>query len=181
LSTATICANCTPRLDLLSDATRDQQFMADLSQGVNGTTLPDYMEPALFFRNTFPTRGLRELMKAVCLRLSGKGGEVSPIVRLGTEYGGGKTHGLIALTHAARGMAGVSNAVDFVDPTLLPTNPVRIAALDGENTDPANGRQLEPGLCAFSLWGELAYQLGGKAAYELVRNSDEQNGSSKTR
>ncbi|HLG95580.1 MAG TPA: DUF499 domain-containing protein, partial [Bryobacteraceae bacterium] len=149
--------------------------MADLSQVVSGTALPDYLDPVLFFRNTFPTRGLRELMKAVCLRLSGKGGEVSPIIRLGTQYGGGKTHGLIAITHAARGMKGVANAADFVDPALLPTTEVRIAALDGENTDPANGRQLEPGLKAFSLWGELAYQLGGAAAYERVRTSDEKH------
>jgi hypothetical protein len=149
--------------------------MADLSQVVNGNALPDYLDPAVFFRNTFPTRGLRELIKAVCLRLSGKGGEVSPIIRLGTQYGGGKTHGLIAITHAARGLKGVANVSDFVDPALLPTGTVRVAALDGENTDPANGRQLEPGLRAFSLWGELAYHLGGRAGYELVRNSDEKH------
>lgn len=175
MSTPTIFATCQPRPDVLSGATRDEQFMADLSQVVNGTALPDYLDPVLFFRNTYPTRGLRELMKAVCLRLSGKGGEVSPIIRLGTQYGGGKTHGLIAITHAARGMKGVTNVADFVDPTLLPAGEVRIAALDGENTDPANGRQLEPGLKAFSLWGELAYQLGGTAAYERLRNSDEKH------
>ena len=149
--------------------------MADLSQVVNGDALPNYLDPVLFFRNTFPTRGLRELMKAVCLRVSGKGGEASPIIRLGTQYGGGKTHGLIATTHASRGMAGVPNVADFVDPALVPATAVRIAALDGENTDPANGRQLEPGLRAFSLWGEMAYQLGGRAGYELVRNSDEKH------
>lgn len=171
----TIFATCQPRADVLSGATRDEQFMADLSQVVNGTALPDYLDPALFFQNTYPTRGLRELLKAVCLRLSGKGGEVSPIIRLGTQYGGGKTHGLIALVHAARGMQGVANRADFVDPGILPRTPVRIAALDGENTDPANGRQLEPGLRAYSLWGELAYQLGGAAAYERLRNSDEKH------
>jgi predicted AAA+ superfamily ATPase len=175
LAVPKIFATCIPRSDVLSGATRDEQFMADLSQVVNGTALPDYLDPVLFFRNTFPTRGLRELMKAVCLRLSGKGGEVSPIIRLGTQYGGGKTHGLIAITHAARGMAGVPNIGDFVDPALLPGISVRIAALDGENTDPANGRLLEPGLRAFSLWGEMAYQLGGRAGYEAVRSSDEKH------
>ena len=175
MSIPTVFATCQPRPDVLSGATRDEQFMADLSQVVNGTALPDYLDPVVFFRNTYPTRGLRELMKAVCLRLSGKGGEVSPIIRLGTQYGGGKTHGLIAITHAARGMQGVANVADFVDPDLLPRGDVRVAALDGENTDPANGRQLEPGLRAFSLWGELAYQLGGVPAYERVRNSDEKH------
>ena len=51
----------------------------------------------------------------------------------------------------------------FVDPALLPKGPVRVAALDGENSDPANGLTLEPGLRAKTLWGELAWQLGGKA------------------
>ncbi len=171
-----IFSTCTPRPDVLSGATRDEQFMADLSQVVNGTALPDYLDPRLFFGNSFPTRGLRELLKAVCLRITGKGGEVSPIIRLGTQYGGGKTHGLIALVHAARGrMQEIPNVADFVDPELLPKDPVKVAALDGENSDPANGRLLEPGLRAFSLWGELAYQLGGAAAYELVRKSDERH------
>ncbi len=89
------------------------------------------------------------------------------------QHGGGETHGLIALVHAARGMQGVANAAGFVDPGLLPAGKVQIAALDGENSGPANVRQLEPGLKACSMWGELAYQLGGVAAYERVRASDE--------
>ena len=87
-------------------------------------------------------------------RVSGKGGEVSPIIRLGTQYGGGKTHGLIAVTHAVRGMKGVTNVADFVDPALLPAGAVRIAALDGENTDPANGRQLEA-VAQYTLDGQV--------------------------
>lgn len=115
MTVPTIFATCPPRQNVVSGATRDEQFMADLSQVVDDTALPDYLDPVLFFRKTFPTRGLRELMKAVCVRLSGRGGEVSPISRLGTQYGGGKTHGLIAITHAARGMAGVPNLSDFVE------------------------------------------------------------------
>ncbi len=171
----TIFATCMPRQDVLSGATRDEQFMADLSQGVNGTALPDYLDPAIFFRNSYPTRGLRELLKAVCQRLSGQGDEVSPIIRLGTQYGGGKTHGLIALVHAARGMQGVANAAGLVDPGLLAAGKVQIAALNGENGGPANGRQLEPGLKACSMWGGLAYQLGGAAASERVRALDEKH------
>ena len=76
--------------------------------------------PAVFFRNSYPTRGMKELLKAVCLRLSGQGGEIGSIIRLDTQYGGGKTHGLIALVHAVRGMKGVENVAEFVDPALLP-------------------------------------------------------------
>ena len=54
----------------------------------------------------------------------------------------------------------------------LPSRDVQIAAFDGENADPANGRAMEPSLRAYTPWGELAYQLRGKAGYELVKPSD---------
>ena len=60
--------------------------------------------------------------------------------RLDTSYGGGKTHGLIALAHAARGLPRVAGMDEFIDASLLPKGPVRLAAFDGENADPANGR-----------------------------------------
>jgi hypothetical protein len=102
---------------------------------------------------------------------------VASIFRLDTNYGGGKTHALIALTHATQGMGGVPNVGEFLDPALLPTGKVRIAAFDGENADPLNGRPLEPGLRAYTPWGEIAYSLAGRAGYERVRASDEQGGA----
>src|ERR1019366_4101145 len=51
-------------------------------------------------------------------------------------------------SYPTRGMTGVSGIEEFVDPALLPKGPVRVAALDGENSDPANGLTLEPGLRA---------------------------------
>jgi predicted AAA+ superfamily ATPase len=175
LSLPTIFETCKPRADVQSGATKDEQFVADLTQVLRGTAPEEYRKPEMFFRLTYPTRGLRELLKAVCLRLSGKGGEVASIIRLGTQYGGGKTHGLIALVHAVKGMKGIANASDFVDAAILPSGKIRIAALDGENSDPANGLTLEDGLRAFSFWGEMAYQLAGRSGYERVRNSDEKH------
>src|ERR1700674_3632322 len=175
MSLPTIFNTCRPRADVLAGTIRDDEFMADLSRVVNGTAPADYLDPAAFFAKSYPTRGMKELLKAVCLRLSGIGGEVSSIIRLGTQYGGGKTHSLIALVHAIRGMKGVSTPENFVDPAILPSGAVRIAALDGENADPANGLTLEPGLLARSLWGEMAYRLAGRAGYERVRVSDERH------
>ena len=77
------------------------------------------------------------------------------------------------MTHAARGMNGVSNAQEFVDPSLLPKSHVRIAAFDGENADPANGRAMGGGVLAHTPWGEIAYALAGQDGYARVRNSDE--------
>jgi len=62
------------------------------------------------------------LLGNVCTRLTGKPGAVAAIFRLDTSFGGGKTHGLIALVHAARGMTGVANPNEFIDPPLNPRN-----------------------------------------------------------
>ncbi len=168
----TIFDTCRPRPDVLDGTVADADFAADLAQVLTGRASAAYRDPVRFFANTWPTRGLKHLLANVCRRLSGAGGAVGPIFRLDTAYGGGKTHGLIALAHAARGLAGVPDAAEFVDPALLPA-PVRIAAFDGENADPANGRALEADLLAYTPWGEIAYALGGAAGHERVRRSDE--------
>ena len=97
MSLPTIFSTCKLRADVEAGSLRDDEFMA---------------------------RGVKDLLKAVCPRLSGKGGEVSSIIRLGTQYGGGKTQGLIAHVHAVRGAsqdsAGVPNLSDFVEPSILP-------------------------------------------------------------
>ena len=169
-----IFETCQPRADVIKGSLTEADFAADLAQVISGQGSDEYCEPARFFANTYPTRGLQNLLDNVCRRLSGAGGEVAAIFRLDTSYGGGKTHGLIALSHAARGMVGVSNIEEFVDPSLLlPEGRVRIAAFDGENTDPANGRAMGDGVLAHTPWGEIAYALAGKDGYARVRNSDE--------
>ena len=135
----TIFETCKPRADVQAGTTKDEQFAADLAQVVNGTAPKEYADPATFFRYTYPTRGLQKLIETVCKRLSGNGGELASIIRLDTQFGGGKTHSLIALTHAVRGMKGVENRAEFVDVALLPKEEVKVAALDGENADPSNG------------------------------------------
>ena len=157
----TIFQTCRPRKDVLEGTITEADFAADLAQVITGEGNAEYLDPARFFANTYPTRGLKNLLENVCQRLSGAGGEVASIFRLDTSYGGGKTHGLIALCHAARGMEGVSDITEFVDPSILPQSLVRIAAFDGENADPANGRKMKEGLS----WGEIAYALAGEDGY----------------
>lgn len=165
---------CTPQKDVLDGTVSDSDFAAKLSHVLSGRASPDYREPARFFANTYPTEGLKELIANVCARLSGKGDAISSVFRLDTSFGGGKTHGLIALVHAARSGRTVSNIAEFVDPFRLPEGGVRIAAFDGEDADPANGRPMGDGVRARTPWGEVAYQLAGKAGFEIVRRSDEE-------
>jgi predicted AAA+ superfamily ATPase len=164
---------CTPRSDVLDGTVTDSDFAANLARVLRGDATPDYLDPKQFFANTYPTEGLKGLLANVCGRLSGKGTSISAVFRLDTSFGGGKTHGLIALVHAARGMKGVSNTEEFVNPAIVPTGSVRVAAFDGENADVANGRPMGEGIRAFTPWGEIAYQLGGKAGYEIVKKSDQ--------
>lgn len=165
---------CTPRPDVLSGSIRDSDFAADLAQVLRGQAPPEYQDPAAFFANTHPTDGLKRLLENVCRRLGGRGDAAASIFRLDTQYGGGKTHALIALSHVARAPRAIPNIAEFIDTSLLPAEPVRVAAFDGENADPVNGRAMGDGVRAYTPWGELAYALGGAAGYEQVRRSDEQ-------
>ena len=172
MSIPTIFDACRPRDDVVRGAVAEADFAADLAQVVTGAGSPEYVDPVRFFRNSFPTRGLRNLLANVCRRLSGAGGEAAAIFRLDTSYGGGKTHGLIALAHVARGLPPVAGMDDFVDAALLPRGGVRFAAFDGENADPANGRTMGEGVRAHTPWGELAFALAGRPGYDRVKNSD---------
>ena len=173
MTTPTIFETCRPRDDVLSGAIADADFAADLAAVITGRGSVQYGDPIRFFADTYPTRGLKNLLANVCRRLSGAGGEVAAIFRLDTAYGGGKTHGLIALAHAAKSLSGVPNISEFLDANLLPSGSVRIAAFDGENADPANGRAMGDGVLAYTPWGEIAYALAGKEGYERIRRSDE--------
>jgi predicted AAA+ superfamily ATPase len=178
MSAPTIFDLCEPRADVRAGTSSEADFAADLSHVIRGTGGPvEYSDPARFFANTYPTRGLRSLLGNVCTRLIGRSGAVAAIFRLDTSFGGGKTHGLIALVHAARGMRGVGNPNEFIDPALIPTGQVNVAVFDGENADPANGRRMGGDVLAFTPWGEIAYALRGQEGYARLQRSD---GSSKS-
>jgi superfamily II DNA or RNA helicase len=164
---------CVPREDVLKGTIAEADFAADLAKVLRGIASDDYQKPEQFFSHTYPTVGLQNLLRNVLARLSGDGSAAAAIFRLDTSYGGGKTHGLIALTHAANGMKGVTNIAEFVDPKFIPKQKIRIAAFDGENADPANGRNMGDGILAYTPWGELAYSLARKSGYERIRKSDE--------
>ena len=172
MAVPTIFETCRPRADVLAGSVREADFAADLAEVITGRASAQYRDPVRFFANTYPTRGLRDLLANVCRRLSGAGGEAAAIFRLDTSYGGGKTHALIALAHAVRAREAGADLSEFVAPALLPAGAVRVAAFDGENADPANGRALGDGVLAHTPWGEIAYALAGRQGYERVSRSD---------
>ena len=87
----TMFDTCTPRSGVLQGEIAEADFAADLASVVAGKGSAEYRDPARFFADTYPTRGLKSLLGNVCRRLAGAGGEVAAIFRLDTSYGGGKT------------------------------------------------------------------------------------------
>ena len=168
----TIFDICVPRDDVRQGALNDSDFAADLAQILRGEGPDDLRVPERFFAGTYPTRGIKEVLRNVGLRITGVGGAVSPIFRLSTQFGGGKTHALIGLAHLAGGMQGVKNRSEFIEDALVPSEAITVAAFDGENADPSNGRVLDDGVRAFTPWGELAWQIGGFVGYSEVQASD---------
>lgn len=130
-----IFAACKPKEDIRAGTMADAEFAADLSMVLRGSAPPEYLKPSLFFANTYPTPGLRNLLANVCSRLS-HGTGLASIFRLDSSYGGGKTHGQIALIHAVRSGKTVPRIEEFVGPEGLPSGEVQIAAFDGEMLTP---------------------------------------------
>ncbi len=150
------------------------EFAADLHQVAAGSGGAEYADPVEFFRRTYLTEGLRQLLSEATRRLAGTGGV--PVVDLQTTFGGGKTHTLIALWHLCSGVAfaelpeEVQELVRGVGVDQLPE--VRRAALVGTRIAPGQVSVKDDGTEVATLWGELAWQLAGKDGYELVADAD---------
>lgn len=165
---------CRPRKEVLEGELSDDIFAARLRDVMEGTADPVYGDAGRFFDNTFPTLGLRDLLTEALGRLTGRKAASSPIIRLETAFGGGKTHNLIALYHAARSSPDAKLASRFVDPSLLPKAPIQlVAGVVGSDMEPAAGRlDKKTGIKTYTLAGEIALQLRGKEGYEIVADAD---------
>lgn len=155
---------CTPREDVLAGGLADNHFAAQLDKIVRDpASYPVYGDPDRFFELTHPTSGLKTLISRAFGRLAGSRGDAGEhgVIRAETSFGGGKTHGLIAVYHLAKG-ARPANLADFVDPTFMPEGAVQVAAVVGDVLDPLNGLSTN-GHRSLTLWGEVAAQLGDSA------------------
>jgi hypothetical protein len=94
--------------------------------------------------------------------IAGSHGNGGGIVCLHAPPGGGKTHALRALALLARGSP-IDGLREFIAPDFIANEPVRLCVIDGEKCDPHHGISLEADVRAYTPWGQLAYQLAGKA------------------
>ncbi|OIQ61205.1 hypothetical protein MOTE_02810 [Moorella thermoacetica] len=169
-----VLVTCQPRPEILAGTFNPEVFTASLSPIIeyyrSGRGVIDsiYTNAELFFREaTYPTQGLRLTLAEVFGRLAGDM-MVPAIHRLETAFGGGKTHTLIACTHIAhRGTELRGLIQDFLDPELLPEpGSVAVVGVAGDEipVHKPKGNALVP----YTLWGEIAYQIGGEGLYREV-------------
>lgn len=166
----------TPHEDVASGRFQQAEFAADLWQVYRGggEVKAEYGDPVHFFKRTYLTDGLRALLGTALKRLCGDAGD--PIVELQTNFGGGKTHSMLALYHVFSGtpfaeMAGVE--VLTADAGVKDkAKAVRRAVLVGTRIAPGQPSKKEDGTVVHTIWGELAWQLGGKEGYKIVAEAD---------
>jgi len=163
----------TPHKDVASGKYQQAEFAADLWQVHMGEGSDEYRQPVEFFRRTFLTVGLTDLLANALTRLSGHGGD--PVVELQTNFGGGKTHSMLALYHLFCGMPAAE--LPGLEPVFAKAGVNKIPAakrvvIVGNKISPGSPSKKPDGTVVRTLWGELAWQLGGKEGYALVKDDD---------
>lgn len=164
-----------PHADVREGKFEAAEFAADLAQVHKGEAGAEYGEPRAFFGRTFITAGLRDLLTNALTRLTR--GEGDPVVELQTNFGGGKTHSMLALYHLfgevpSRELPGLDDVHDRAGVPSAPSG-VHRAVLVGTDLGLTRRRQAD-GTTTNTIWGELAYQLAGAAGYAIIREDDEQ-------
>ncbi len=166
----------TPHPDVASGRFQQAEFAADLWRVYqDGESAGEYGKPVDFFNRTYLTQGIRKLLINTLKRLNGDGGD--PVINLQTNFGGGKTHSLLAIYHLCSG-ANFSSVRDLESffremGDLQPPAKVNKAVLVGNRIAPGVTHTKPDGTKVHTLWGEMAWQLGGKAGYAMLQEADE--------
>jgi len=174
--------NVRPHDDIQKGILDESVFAANLAEVASGKGREVYTEPETFFSKTYFTAGLKNLARRIIKGLNGKEVTDNRVISLQTGFGGGKTHSLISLFHLARMGKNIEKSAALSEilgqlekPTFAKAN---VAVFTNNTNDPVQGREID-GRRLATLWGELAWQLGGKDAYEIVRKNDEKRVSPK--
>lgn len=170
-----------PHDDVAAGRFNVAEFAADLELVRTGDpqTSPEYRDPIPFFERTYLTHGLRDLLRDGLRRIAGLGGQ--PVYNCQTNFGGGKTHSLIALYHLFSGVQAADlppEARALVEAEVTEIPAVRRAVVVGNRFGAGEVHVKPDGTEVNTLWGEIAWQLGdaagdGAAGYAIVASSDQ--------
>lgn len=162
-----------PHQDVATGEFQQAEFAADLGKVYAGSAPAEYRDPQQFFSRTYLTEGLGTLLVGAAKRLSGGGGD--PVVELQTNFGGGKTHSMLALYHMAGGtpaqdISGLDQLLEKSGLTV-PAN-INRAVLVGTSRGPQDVLNATGDRKIRTTWGELAWQLGGEEAFDMIAEHD---------
>ena len=167
--TVSVLKACKPRQEVLKGELTDAMFGADFGAVVLKTSKSKiYSDAKTFFQNTYPTAPLKKITSQIFTTLAK--GEAGRAFRLSTGFGGGKSHALIALWHLAKNISDTSIGDELLPADNRPAK-ATVAAIDCEKL--GTKKTEHENLITHSLWGELAYQIGGKKVHDLVASSDD--------
>lgn len=163
-----------PHQDVATGEFQQAEFAADLAKVHNGSAPSEYRNPREFFARTYLTEGLSTLLVGAAKRLGAGGGD--PVVELQTNFGGGKTHSMLALYHMVSGtpvedLPGLDQLLRRSGLTV--PGKINRAVLVGTSRGPQDVISLEGGRKIRTTWGELAWQLGGAEAFDMLAENDE--------
>ncbi len=173
----------TPHDGVIDGNLTQADFAADLQKVYDGDAEDEmYGNPLLFFRQTYMTKGITDLLTNTLRRLAGSGGY--PVIQAKTGFGGGKTHSLIALYHLVTSGSTIANATwDERDResresirhimrnagiSIDQGVDAKISVLNGNHLSPTETTLTANGDPLNTLWGVMAHQLGGQVAYDII-------------
>ncbi len=164
-----------PHDDVAAGRFNVAEFAADLELVRTGDpqTAAEYRDPVPFFERTYLTAGLRDLLRDALRRTSGGGGQ--PVINCQTNFGGGKTHSLIALYHLFSGVQAddlPDEIAEVIRAEVKEIPAVRRSVVVGNKFGAGDVHHKDDGTAVNTMWGELAWQLGGAEGYSIVAASD---------
>jgi hypothetical protein len=162
-----------PREDITAGRLTLDHFAANLAVVDRGEVSGPYGDPDEFFRSTHMTGGLELVLRSGCQRLAT--GLGPSVIGLQTNFGGGKTHTMLALLHLARApdpstLQGVSAIIGADAPGLKGAKAV---AFSGSDKGPDVPLIYAGSKAVRTIWGYIAYRLAGDEGLRLIDGSEE--------
>ena len=156
----------TPHIDIIQGELSMDTYAVNLGKVVQGDSSVRlvYRDARSFYEATYLTRELQRILIDVFAVLAGKSGD--RVLQLRTPFGGGKTHSLLALYHLARSRKLLSDMPELS--TIPDPGTVRFAVISGVDIGAADAYAHN----RRTLWGEMAWQIGGPEGYGLVAEQD---------
>ncbi|MCP4152612.1 MAG: ATP-binding protein [bacterium] len=165
-----------PHIDIRHGRLDESVFAANLAYVRGDHSYNTYADTAIFFKKTYLTMGMKNLARRVIQGLNGGQESENRIITLQTGFGGGKTHTLIALYHLVNNPSAAKETANIEKLFNTEATPkfdnAAIAVFTNTTLDPTQGRK-EDNLHIRTMWGELAYQLGGEEAYNIIKENDQ--------